>query len=800
VLGPQYPAVIKLNGHNGTGPVPPPDYRPFQAVPKIYLCSRTHSQLHQLVRELKRTPYRPKYTILGSRKQYCPIKKTDDECNELTKDKLQKPTETKCGFYNKKASLMGELERAKVWDMEDLGNAVAETQGCSFFTMKDLHKSAELILCPYNYIFDTNIRNALEIKLHNAAVVIDEGHNIEDVCREGASMEVSAEDVAAAAAELKEVKGYFHDAGPAQLLLEKLSTWLAAALDPASASGQHGRHAFGARSQHGPVRGGPGDTIWKGEEAAAAMYAALGPSAECVYNMRRTKMGATDQECVKKHVAEVIQQATSASAFDGELMRNINQSTGKFGKQSLDVANKVCEGLAAMLKNARDYAMCACTDLENPGSDGRGGSSRPKPGWALWCLRPAVAFRPVANEALCVILTSGTLSPTDSLEGELGVAFPIKVEAPHIIPRGQLHVEASAALGDFTRAVQDSDKMPHQLGTLLLRYAPMVPGGMLVFLPRYSLISRVMDEWGRSGMLRQLEAHKTVVVEEPGAQTLQGTMDEFKASIESGKGGLFLAVYRGKVSEGLDFKDDNARAVFCVGIPFPSLGDVKVKLKREYNSHPDSRTSGMLSGGEWYQHQAFRAYNQALGRCIRHQHDYACIFLVDARFCMHNEAAHNRSMVSKWMRNFVQYFTHPQESRGTVKEFFERHRENPPAPPLRPATFSSAARAAPPAALMEVSAAGVGVGARGGGKGPVAMQLEAAADDTLVHVGNFAAADATTAGGGSVVAAVAGDVSAETRLFQGAAAAVAAQAEAEAEAAAEIIHSGSATDSLICLE
>jgi Rad3-related DNA helicase len=66
-------------------------------------------------------------------------------------------------------------------------------------------------------------------------------------------------------------------------------------------------------------------------------------------------------------------------------------------------------------------------------------------------------------------------------------------------------VEASAALGDFTKAVQDSDKMPHNLGTLLLRYVKLVPGGMLVFLPKYSLINRVMEEWGRSGILRQLE-------------------------------------------------------------------------------------------------------------------------------------------------------------------------------------------------------------------------------------------------------------------------------------------------------
>ena len=42
------------------------------------------------------------------------------------------------------------------------------------------------MLCPYNYVFDPGIRNALGIELGNAAVIIDEGHNVEDVCREAA--------------------------------------------------------------------------------------------------------------------------------------------------------------------------------------------------------------------------------------------------------------------------------------------------------------------------------------------------------------------------------------------------------------------------------------------------------------------------------------------------------------------------------------------------------------------------------------------------------------------------------------
>ena len=89
-----------------------------------------------------------------------------------------------------------------------------------------------------------------------------------------------------------------------------------------------------------------------------------------------------------------------------------------------------------------------------------------------------MAFRPVAKQALCVIVTSGTLSPTDSLEGELGVPFPVKVEAPHIVPRRQILVEATDALGDFTAKTQESDGVARNLGNVLLRYVPIVPGGV----------------------------------------------------------------------------------------------------------------------------------------------------------------------------------------------------------------------------------------------------------------------------------------------------------------------------------
>jgi fanconi anemia group J protein len=80
-------------------------------------------------------------------------------------------------------------------------------------------------------------------------------------------------------------------------------------------------------------------------------------------------------------------------------------------------------------------------------------------------------------------------------------------------------------------------------------------------------------------------------------------------------GSLLLSVFRGKFSEGIDFKDELARAVICIGIPLPNIMNYFVKEKMQFNNDL-CKTNGstILSGNEWYRTQAFRALNQSLGR------------------------------------------------------------------------------------------------------------------------------------------------------------------------------------------
>ncbi|KHG26325.1 Fanconi anemia group J [Gossypium arboreum] len=122
------------------------------------------------------------------------------------------------------------------------------------------------------------------------------------------------------------------------------------------------------------------------------------------------------------------------------------------------------------------------------------------------------------------------------------------------------------------------------------------------------------------------------------------------AEVTSPRGAAFLAVFRGKVSEGIDFSDDNARVI---------------ELKKKYNNTYRS-SKNLLSGNEWYCQQAFRALNQALGRCIRHRYDYGAIILLDWRF----QDEKNRAHISKWLRPSIRMYGSFEKSLDELRSFF----------------------------------------------------------------------------------------------------------------------------------
>jgi len=92
---------------------------------------------------------------------------------------------------------------------------------------------------------------------------------------------------------------------------------------------------------------------------------------------------------------------------------------------------------------------------------------------------------------------------------------------------------------------------------------------------------------------------------------------------------VFIAVCRGKLSEGIDFVDDAARCVVVVGIPYPLIMDPRIVTKKDYLDRKHVHGKSKINGNAWYKLQACRAVNQAIGRVIRHAGDFGAIVLLD---------------------------------------------------------------------------------------------------------------------------------------------------------------------------
>lgn len=58
----------------------------------------------------------------------------------------------------------------------------------------------------------------------------------------------------------------------------------------------------------------------------------------------------------------------------------------------------------------------------------------------LACFFHLKVFSEIGSEARCIVLTSGTLSPMTSFSSELGIKFPIQLEANHVIANSQVSI------------------------------------------------------------------------------------------------------------------------------------------------------------------------------------------------------------------------------------------------------------------------------------------------------------------------------------------------------------------------
>nr|XP_024658600.1 regulator of telomere elongation helicase 1-like [Maylandia zebra] len=163
----------------GTADGDKPSY--YTDVPKIIYATRTHSQLTQVINELKNTSYSPKVCVMGSREQLCINQ--DVMCQKSNHVKVHmcrgKVSTRSCVYYKKLEEKSTDRDFvSSILDVEDLVQFGNKQRVCPYYLSRSLKQEADVIFMPYNYLLDPKSRKALSIDLNGAVVIFDEAHNV----------------------------------------------------------------------------------------------------------------------------------------------------------------------------------------------------------------------------------------------------------------------------------------------------------------------------------------------------------------------------------------------------------------------------------------------------------------------------------------------------------------------------------------------------------------------------------------------------------------------------------------------
>ncbi|KAL0818377.1 hypothetical protein ABMA28_008852 [Loxostege sticticalis] len=621
-------------------------------VPTIYYGARTHKQLQQVIKEFKRTAYcgEAKMTVLSSRDYSC-IREFDksvwssknDMCRGCIKTyaSADKPKgESNCKFYDNRTALHhGSLPPA--FDLEELVDAGKENGACPYFAARAMAVSAHIVFCPYNYLIEPGIRSSMQINLKENIVVIDEAHNIEDICRDAASFAFTRDQLQAAITELEKAANYHYSGhnitNQLEKILKTLKTW-----------------DDWFVNQMPLVNNRPVNN----NEAVYAWH-----TTDFVQTLDNHNLG--KQHYIDfKHNVEVFCQRLRE---DPRTLPGITQATGTL-VESLDTVISYLfrsdgqfmdDFKPALVRTVATDPMSEATSWRNSQFNQK--IKKDSYELRLLCMNPAVVFEGL-KVAKCIILASGTLTPLVSLYSELATDFPLKVSPNHVISSDRVWVGTLSTCPDGSRlecksSCTNQPSVQDGIGEAILWVCQVTPHGVLCFMPSYLLMNKLMRRWQETGIWRKLEQQKNVFMESRNVRDHNDIMEDYYRYVESDRGAILFAVFRGKVSEGMDFRDHQARAVITIGIPYPNTYDMAVKEKMAFNNKYE-RTRNLLNSSEWLRVQAYRALNQAVGRCVRHRGDWGAVLMIDARFTNPYYTEH----LSKWVKGFLNNNHHTFES------------------------------------------------------------------------------------------------------------------------------------------
>uniref|UniRef100_A0A182PGV9 DNA 5'-3' helicase n=1 Tax=Anopheles epiroticus TaxID=199890 RepID=A0A182PGV9_9DIPT len=707
-----------------------PMYRPVQVI----FCSRTHSQLSQVVSEVKETQHSKDLRLmsLASRQSLCinaDVRRLktntliNDRCLELlNKGGKGKVTSTRedsddnrsvkkrrklaqsCPYYNQRA-----IEGLKngilfsVPDIEDLVKAGKREHACPYYASRAAIPDAQVLMVPYQLILHRRTRQQSGIRLQDAILIIDEAHNLLDTISAIHSQEVRLEQLRQAKVHLSAYKArYFSRFSTKNLLrinqLIFIATRLGKVLTPEAGKSGTDRSrmlvtqellleadifnlnlseilSFCERSRiaqkvHGFAQSAPIEVL---EQQAHPIRSKVGSTSKGSTSELKTLLKNLEEDHKVKSQKKKPGRPVGKQAVAVSNQENVQQSQTK----PPPVANAI--------RPLINFLECLMEDGDSGDSRVLLAFDEKDPSQATMkylLLNPGGKFDEIVQSCRSVVLAGGTMQPTEELTEQVFRHCRKRVTIksyPHVVPKDAVLPIAlgrgptgKELLFNFSNK-QNVQMVLEELQSTLLNIAQVVPNGVVVFFSSYDFLDLFYRKLEESGNRAALEQRKKVFREPKTSGEVEKVLTEYGRAARASTGAILFSVVGGKLSEGLNFSDELGRCVVVVGLPYPNRTSPELIVRMRYLDRSlTTGGSGMCSAGnEYYENLCMKAVNQCIGRAVRHIRDYAAVLLLDTRYCTGERI---RRKLPVWISERMECAERYGQAHGKLVKFFRDHK------------------------------------------------------------------------------------------------------------------------------
>ncbi|KAN0061899.1 TFIIH/NER complex ATP-dependent 5'-3' DNA helicase subunit [Thecaphora frezii] len=668
---------------------------------KLIYCSRTVPEIEKALAELKRLmEYRARYNVqegeesevakneasgsngpgeyniemkgrgkaggqmedilalgLSSRKNLCihpsvsrerKGKVVDARCRDMTsswaceKGRQDPGSVELCDFHEELGKMEpGQLIPQGVWTLEEVKEYAKDKGICPYFAIRRMLPFVDIIIYSFHYLLDPKVAEQVSKEMSKDAIVVfDEAHNIDNVCIESLSIDLTRPMLDSAYRSINQLSERVEeikrtDASKLQDEYARLVEGLA----------EQGDQREAETFMSNPVL--PEDLLQEAVPGnirrAEHFVAFLKRFVEYLKTrMRVLHVVAETPPSFLQHLKDITYIERKPLRFCAERLRMLVSTLELTRLDEFSALQKV----AAFATLVATYDKGFLLILEPFETEH---ATVPNPIFHFTCLDASLAIAPVFERFSSVIITSGTISPLDMypkmlkfdtvVQESYAMTLTRQCFLPLVITRGSDQVAISSRF-----EVRNDPAVVRNYGSILIEYAKCIPDGIVAFFPSYLYMESIVAAWHDMGILDEVWKYKLIFIETPDAPETSIALENYRRACDNGRGAILLSVARGKVSEGIDFDHNYGRAVIMFGVPYQYTESRILKARLEF-----LRDNFRIRENDFLTFDAMRHAAQCVGRVLRGKTDYGLMVFADKRFAR----ADKRAKLPKWIAQYI---------------------------------------------------------------------------------------------------------------------------------------------------